>query len=99
MKVVSKRVAIYARVSTDSQCTDNQLRELRRVARANGWKISAEFTDKGISGSKGREKRPQYDLLLKAAVRREFDVVAAWSVDRLGTNPAGLGGLLVRERK
>jgi DNA invertase Pin-like site-specific DNA recombinase len=94
MKSTGKRVAIYARVSTDSQSTDNQLRELRRVARVNGWKISAEFTDKGVSGSKGREKRPQFDQLLKAAVRREFDVIAAWSVDRLGRSLQDLVGFL-----
>ena len=58
MKSTGKRVAIYARVSTDAQSTDNQLRELKRVARANGWQISGEVTDKGVSGSKGwREPR------------------------------------------
>ncbi len=80
----SKRVALYARVSTDSQTTDNQLRELRHVAERHGWTIVAEFVDKGISGVKGRDQRPQFDALSNAISRREFDMVAAWSVDRLG---------------
>jgi hypothetical protein len=37
-----------------------------------------------VSGAKGRDKRPQFDALLKAAVRREFDMIAVWSSDRLG---------------
>lgn len=81
---MSKRVAIYARVSTDGQSTDNQLTELRNAAKRHKWKVVEEFIDKGISGAKGREKRPEFDRMCKAAVRKEFDLVAAWSVDRLG---------------
>ena len=82
--MTAKRVAIYARVSTDRQTTAQQLNELRAVARRHGWKIAGEYVDHGISGSKGRDQRPQLDALLKASARREFDVIAAWSVDRLG---------------
>ncbi len=80
----SKRVAIYLRVSTDEQTTANQRRELEAVGRRNGWQIVARFEDKGVSGAKGRDKRPGLDALLKGVTRREFDLVAAWSVDRLG---------------
>jgi DNA invertase Pin-like site-specific DNA recombinase len=80
----AKRVAIYARVSTDAQTTENQLRELRAVAERAGWQIVGEFVDHAVSGAKGRDQRPQLDKMLKAAARRQFDVVAAWSVDRLG---------------
>ena len=79
-----KRAAIYARVSTDGQTTENQLRELRIVAGRNGWPIVQEFIDQGISGAKGREQRPAFDALWKAAIRKEFDVVMVWAVDRLG---------------
>ena len=51
---------------------------------ARGWRIVEEFGDKGISGAKGRDKRPGFDRLLKAVTTRKIDVVAAWSVDRLG---------------
>ena len=79
-----KRAAIYARVSTDQQTTENQLIELRAVAQRTGWEVVGEYVDRGVSGAKGREQRPQFDAMLKAATRREFDVIAAWSVDRLG---------------
>lgn len=84
MTTKAKRVAIYARVSTDSQTTSNQLLELRTVAERMGWVVVEEFIDQAISGAKGRDQRPAFDRLLKGATRREFDVVAAWSVDRLG---------------
>jgi DNA invertase Pin-like site-specific DNA recombinase len=81
---VGKRVALYARVSTDGQSVENQLEELREIARRHEWEVVAEFADRGISGTKGREGRPQFDKLLKAVSRREVNMVAAWSVDRLG---------------
>ena len=79
-----KRAAIYARVSTQGQTVNNQLQELRNVAERHGWEIVSEYKDSGISGAKGRDKRPQFDAMLKAANRREFDVIMSWSVDRLG---------------
>ena len=64
---MSKRVAIYARVSTDqSQTVENQLRELHTTAARLGWIVVGVFTDEGISGAKGREQRPGYDALLRA---------------------------------
>jgi len=95
MKVqVIKRAAIYGRVSTDGQTVDNQLRELRMVAERNGWQIVEEFVDKGISGAKGREQRPAFDALWKGAIRREFDVVMVWAVDRLGRSLSHLVNFL-----
>lgn len=81
---MSRRVAIYTRVSTDRQTTDNQDIELQAVARHHGWDIVTKFEDAGISGAKGRDQRPAYDALLKAIARREVDLVMCWSVDRLG---------------
>ena len=81
---MKKRVALYARVSTDGQSVENQLRELEAIAVKEGWEVVERFVDKGISGSKGREGRPAFDALCKGVVRREFNLVAAWSVDRLG---------------
>lgn len=79
-----KRVALYLRVSTAEQTVENQRRELQAIAERHGWQVVAEFADEGISGTKGRDRRPGYDRLLKGVARREFDQVAAWSVDRLG---------------
>src|SRR5262245_36599814 len=90
----TKRVAIYTRVSTDGQSVENQRLELRTVAERHGWDVVAEFSDAGISGAKGRDKRPGFDRMLKAATRREIDMVAAWSVDRLGRSLQDLLGFL-----
>ncbi|MGO4526671.1 recombinase family protein [Microvirga sp. 2MCAF35] len=83
---MTKRVAIYGRVSTDkrTQTVENQLMALNEVAVRLGWTVVAVYTDEGISGAKGRDQRPGYDALLKGVARREFDMIAAWSVDRLG---------------
>jgi len=89
-----KKIAIYARVSTDSQTVENQLQELQAVAQRQGWVVAAVFTDEGISGAKGRDKRPGYDALLKGVARRDFHMVAAWSVDRLGRSLPDLVGFL-----
>jgi len=78
-----KRVAIYTRVSTDRQTTDNQLQALREWADRAGHEVVAVYEDKGISGAKGRDQRPQFDAMLKDAARRKFDLVAVWSTDRL----------------
>jgi DNA invertase Pin-like site-specific DNA recombinase len=76
---------LYLRVSTTKgQTVDNQRRELEAIAKRSGWKVVTTFQDAGISGAKGRDTRPGLDRLLKAATRREFELVAAWSVDRLG---------------
>ncbi len=81
---MSKRVALYCRVSTDGQTVENQTRELEAVAERHGWEIVETFTDQGISGAKGRDSRPGFNALHKAIARKEVDLVAAWSVDRLG---------------
>lgn len=78
------RVAIYTRVSTNHQTTENQRLELHRVAECRGWQIVKQYTDEGISGAKGRADRPALDAMMKAAVRREFDLIATFAVDRLG---------------
>jgi DNA invertase Pin-like site-specific DNA recombinase len=80
----NKRAAIYLRVSTAKQTTENQLQELRRVATQRGWQIVNVYEDRGISEAKGRDARPSFDRLHKDAARRRFDVVLAWSIDRLG---------------
>jgi DNA invertase Pin-like site-specific DNA recombinase len=85
-----KRAALYLRVSSKEQTTENQRLELQRVADAKGWLVSEVYEDQGISGSKGRDKRPAYDRLLKDAVRSRFDVVMAWDVSRLGRSLTGL---------
>lgn len=92
---MTKRVALYLRVSTDHrQTVENQRRVLLEVSDRLRWSIVREYADEGISGAKGRDKRPGFDALLKGVARREFDLVAAWSVDRLGRSLQDLVGFL-----
>ena len=79
-----KNVAIYARVSTDKQTTDNQLSDLRKSALRNDWNIVGEYLDQGVSGAHGRDRRPQWDNLLKDANRRLFDGILIWDISRAG---------------
>jgi len=75
---------MYLRVSTIDQTTANQKRELREIAGRMGCEIIKVYKDHGISGAKGRDKRPAFDALCRDATKRQFDMVMAWSVDRLG---------------
>jgi DNA invertase Pin-like site-specific DNA recombinase len=86
------KVVIYARVSTDDQSPANQIDALREVGGRLNWNIVEVFVDQGFSGGKGQ--RPALVRLLKGVARREFDLVAAWSVDRLGRSLADLLALL-----
>jgi DNA invertase Pin-like site-specific DNA recombinase len=78
------RAALYLRVSTTDQDTDRQERELRAVAASRGYDVVEVYADNGFSGSKGRDRRPAFDQLHKDAARHKFEIVMAWSVDRLG---------------
>ena len=96
MPTATKRAALYVRVSTSDkgQTVENQLQPLHEAAQRLGWTVVAVFKDEGISGAKGRQQRPGLDALLKGVARREFDLVAAWSVCRLGRSLPDLIGLL-----
>ena len=91
---MTKRAAIYVRVSTDKQTVENQLLELRRIAERRGWQVVEEYHDAGISGAKGRKDRPGLDRMLKDAQRRKFDVVMAWAIDRIGRSLIDLLGTI-----
>ena len=93
-----KRVGIYLRVSTDTQTTENQRRELEAVAGRSGWEVVGFYEDAGIRGAKGRDKRPGFDRLLKDATSRKVNMIAAWSVDRLGRSLQDLVGFLAELR-
>jgi DNA invertase Pin-like site-specific DNA recombinase len=81
---MARRAALYLRVSTIDQTTANQERVLRDVAERMGLEIVKVYKDHGVSGAKGRDERPQFDKLLTDAIQRKFEMVMAWSVDRLG---------------
>ena len=89
-----KRVGIYFRVSTGDQTTENQRLELEAVAARSGWEVVGFYEDAGISGAKGRDQRPGFDRLIKDATARKVNMIAAWSVDRLGRSLQDLVGFL-----
>jgi DNA invertase Pin-like site-specific DNA recombinase len=91
---MSKRAALYVRVSTDAQTVENQISALRQVAERRGWDVVQVYRDAGISGAKGRDGRPGLDTLLKDASRRKFDVVMCWAIDRLGRSLIDLLGVI-----
>ena len=75
------KICVYARVSTDKQDTENQLRELREFAAKQGWQITREYVDEGISGTKA--ERAELQQMFSDASRRKFDLVLFWALDRL----------------
>jgi DNA invertase Pin-like site-specific DNA recombinase len=84
------RVAIYARVSTANNGQDPmvQVRELREYCEHRSLKITGEYVDVGISGSK--ETRPELDRLMTDAHRRRFDCVVVWKFDRFARSVSHL---------
>jgi DNA invertase Pin-like site-specific DNA recombinase len=79
-----KRAAFYLRVSTGGQTVENQRQELAQAAKQRGWEVTELYSDNGFSGAKGRVRRPAFDRMCKDAIAGKFDIIAAWSVDRLG---------------
>jgi len=78
---MTRRAAIYARVSTSDQNTENQLIRLREVAARAGWEVVHTYTE---TASGAKRSRPALDAMMADAARRKFDVVMAWDVSRLG---------------
>ena len=81
---VSNRCAIYSRCSTSDQTVLNQIKELKEIANRKGLVIVEEFSDEAVSGAKGRDDRTGFDNLIKGAVRKDYNTILVWSVDRLG---------------
>src|SRR5439155_17902363 len=79
---MSKRVALYARISTvtKGQDVETQLIPLRQWAELKGYSVFREYIDVGISGSK--ERRPALDLLMNDARHHRFDILAVARFDR-----------------
>ena len=84
------RAALYLRVSTDGQTVENQRRDLLKLAGLRGWEIVASYEDNGVSGAKGRDKRPGLNAMLRDAKRRRFDLVTFWAIDRLGRSTSAV---------
>jgi DNA invertase Pin-like site-specific DNA recombinase len=81
---MSKRVAIYARVSTSLQSPQNQIDALTELANRQGYTIIKIYSDNGFSGTKSTADRPALNDLMTDARKKSFDMVLVWSLDRLG---------------
>ena len=79
-----EKVAIYGRVSTLGQTSENQTLILNEITNRNGWDLIDTYIDDGISGSKGRDKRPEFDRMCKDMIRRKFNRILVWDISRLG---------------
>ncbi len=93
---MTNRVAIYARVSTSGQTTENQIRRLHEVAMLREWTIVQEYVET-VSGA--AKVRPMFDKMMMDARRRKFDTIAAVDVSRLGRSLSGLANLFEEVRQ
>ena len=84
LKIMIEKVAIYGRVSTLGQTSENQTLILNEITNRNGWDLIDTYIDDGISGSKGRDKRPEFDRMCKDMIRRKFNRILVWDISRLG---------------
>lgn len=78
------KTAIYSRVSTADQTSENQTLMLNEIAQRNGWELVDTYIDNGISGTFGRDKRPEFDRMCKDMIRRKFNRILVWDISRLG---------------
>src|SRR5437899_511284 len=74
------RIGIYARVSTKDQSCELQLRDLRTYCTARGFDLVHEYVDVGQSGAK--DSRPELNILMGDARKRQFDAIVVWRFDR-----------------
>ena len=79
-----EKVVIYGRVSTKDQNCENQIHLLKQIVERNNWDLTDIYIDIGISGSKGRDSRKEFDRLNKDMVRRKFNRILVWDISRLG---------------
>ena len=78
-----KKCVIYSRVSTDTQEVENQIKLLKEIVKQKDFEL-VEIISDVMSGSKGRNERKGFDRLIKGSIRKEWDSILVWSVDRLG---------------
>lgn len=84
----TRRAAIYVRVSTNKQTTENQEHVLRQVCADRGWHLHGVYDDTGHSGAK--TSRPALDSMMNDARKGRFDVLLIWKLDRLGRSTIDL---------
>jgi len=86
------KVALYARVSTREQETDNQMMRLIEYAQRRGYEVYGEYRDI-VSGAKDK-RRPEQERMLEDAKNRMFDRIIAIKLDRIGRSLINLFDIL-----
>ena len=86
-------VALFVRVSTSDQTTDNQIIELSEICERNKWYITKVYNET-VSGTLGVDDRSELSAMMKDASRKEFDKIVVWSVDRLSRSMTHLVNVL-----
>ena len=76
-----KRVALWARVSTDDQESAGQLQAMRREIERRGWTV-VKIYDITASAWKGGHHAALSEVYADAQ-RRRYDVLMVWALDRL----------------
>jgi DNA invertase Pin-like site-specific DNA recombinase len=90
---MSKRVALYVRVSTKrDQTTQNQVGELQKYCERQGWQVVETYDDSGVSGAKA--DRPALSRMMRDAAKGKFQVVCVWKIDRLARSVSDLLNIL-----
>jgi len=87
---MSDKCAIYARVSTDAQCVDNQVPVLTDLANRRGWEIAGIYTEEVSAWKAGHQA--ELKALLTAASYHQFQYLIVWSLDRLTRQ--GIGSIM-----
>lgn len=79
------RAALYLRVSTEKQETENQRPDLEQLARVRGWTVVEVYEEKESAA----KKRPEFARMMLDARAGRFEVVAVWALDRFGRSMVG----------
>lgn len=93
---MNKRVALYLRVSTNQQTTENQRLELESYCKRQEWEVAKIYDDSGISGK--NDDRPALQEMLADSVKSRFSVVVCWKIDRIARSTINLLQILQQLR-
>ena len=78
---------IYARYSSDNQreeSIEGQLRDCMQYAEYNDIQVVGSYIDRAMSAK--TDNRPNFQQMIKDSVKRLFDVIIVWKLDRFARN-------------
>ena len=92
LEKANKRVAAYARVSTDHEDQEGSFKNqvdyyTKLIETTDGWEMAGLFSDEGISGT-GTKKRSGFTDMIRACEEGRVDLVITKSISRFARNTA-----------